>query len=93
MAITSSSETIPLATIRDALRGFEFARLFNELGWNHLRGDQFIAVGDATYTLRGIAEKRGFQVFRCEPGPDGAIPDRPTRRRIDREVTKLSTCW
>ena len=85
MAIATAS--VPLATIRTRLRAFDFAGLFNELGWDHLRTELLVSVDGVTYLLRGVAEKRGFQVFCCPPGPDGAIPDRPTRRRIDREVT------
>src|SRR4051812_49952667 len=79
---------VTLPEVRAQLWAFNFSGLFNELGWDHLRSDLFIDVDDTIYTLRGIAHKRGFQVFHCQPGSDGSIPDRAIRRRIDREVSK-----
>ena len=79
---------VTISEIREWLHAFGFSGLFNELGWDHLRSDLFIDVDGTIYTLRGIAHKRGFQIFHCQPGPDGAIPDRSIRRRIDREVSK-----
>ncbi len=42
-----------------------------------------IPVVDATFRLSAVAQKRGFVAFVCP-----SIPDRPTRLRIDRQVTK-----
>ena len=77
-----------LPDITQRLRDFDFAGLFHELGWDRHR-DRFPVDLDGTvWALDGVAEKRGFQVFRVRPGRDGAIPPRALRRRIDREVTK-----
>ena len=77
---------VTLAEIRERLRAFEFITLFNELGWDHFHNRFEVEVGEATYALSGVAEKHGVQVFRSGPGADGGLPDRATRRAIDREV-------
>jgi hypothetical protein len=88
MTMAVAAPPVTILEIRERLRAFDFSSLFNDLGWDHLRANLFIDVDGTIYTLRGIAHKRGFQVFHCQPGPDGAIPDRAIRRRIDREVSK-----
>ena len=35
-----------------------------------------------------MAEKASFAVFECAPGPDGAIPAYPVRRKIEAQVVK-----
>jgi hypothetical protein len=77
-----------LPAIRGRLHDFDFVGLFNDLGWDHLRSDKLLDIDGATYDLRGIAHKKGFQVFRCGPGAAGEMPDRATRRKIDREISK-----
>jgi hypothetical protein len=78
--------------LRQNLREFDFTNLFiEELGWDRLRvRPHEIPVDGTAYTLTPVAEKRGFQVFTCSPGPEGEIPDRPTRMRIERELTRLA---
>ena len=57
-----------------------------ELGWDCLGGDMQIPVGGRVYLLEGMAEKRGFVVFRCKA--EGGFPDHPLRQKIEREVAK-----
>ena len=40
------------------------------------------------HTLSAIAEKRGVQIFQCQPDAEGNIPDYATRRKIDTQVAK-----
>ncbi len=69
------------------LKAFDFAGLFNELGWDHPRSRQAetIILEGETYSLSPVAEKRGVRIFHCS-----IVPDRAVRQRIDREITKLA---
>lgn len=66
---------------------FDFIRLFNELGWDQLRVGLEKEVSGQLYTLQPIAIKRGVQVLRCAPGPDGKMPPYAVRQKIERKVT------
>ncbi len=78
------------ARARQRLKDFDLKNLFVEdLGWEHHTATHDIIVDSRSYRLGAIAHKRGFAVFICEPGADGRIPDYATRRKIDRQVTKL----
>jgi hypothetical protein len=71
------------------IKDFQFRELFNEMGWNNDRNRLQIVVDDANFHLEGMAEKRGFKIFTCEPDADGLLPDRATRKKIEGKVTKL----
>src|SRR5207244_1697138 len=47
-----------------------------------------ITLGDQSYILRPLVEKRGVKVYVCDPDKQGKIPEDPQLRRIEREVTK-----
>ncbi|GAA5058697.1 hypothetical protein GCM10023208_25350 [Erythrobacter westpacificensis] len=69
------------------LKAFDFSTLFvEELGWDRptSRQTETVEVGRQQFTLSPIADKRGVRIFQC---PE--IPDRATRQRIEREITKL----
>ena len=72
--------------LRGLLRRGDLRGLFNELGWDNLRAQRRLTVGDDSYSLGGIAEKRGVQVFQCEPGPNGGIPSADIRAKIDTQL-------
>jgi hypothetical protein len=78
------------ANIRRCLRDFEFANLFvEELGWNRYPSRPLaITTTVPTFTLRPVAEKGGFVVFRCDPGPDGGVPIDRDRQKIDRQAAR-----
>ena len=76
--------------LRGLLRRGDLRGLFNELGWDNLRAQRRLTVGDDSYSLGGIAEKRGVQVFQCEPGPNGGIPSADIRAKIDTQLRKLA---
>ena len=76
--------------IRSSLRSFDFKSLFNELGWDHHTARHEILCDGETFTLSAVAHKRGVQIFECAAGGDGKIPEYATRRKIDKQVTKLS---
>jgi len=79
MAIDKARATIHL-------QAFDFAKLFiDELGWDRpgSRQPEAIEAGGAQYTLAPVADKRGVRIFHCN-----AIPERNTRQRIEREITK-----
>jgi hypothetical protein len=78
--------------LRRLLKAFDFTALFiQRLGWDRPPVRPLVVPIDGTdYTLHPIAHKRGMVVYTCSPGADGGIPDAPTRRRIDKEVTKTA---
>jgi hypothetical protein len=77
--------------IRARLKRFDLQGLFlEELGWDHHAAALPVQVDGHTYTLTAIAEKRGFVAYLCPAGPDGRLPDYPTRRKIDSKVARLT---
>jgi len=81
---------VQTANIRQRLKNCELPGLFiEELGWNHHRAAPLIVENDGVnYTLNAIAEKHGMVAYECQPGPEGQIPDYPTRGKIERQVAK-----
>jgi hypothetical protein len=82
---------MPLDTTRarQFLRACDFSKLFiEELGWDRYAGHLDVMFDSRTFPLAAVAEKRGFQVFVCEPPLGEQIPDYNTRRKIDHQVTK-----
>jgi hypothetical protein len=70
--------------VRNCLKSFDFQTLFREhLGWDNHNQRLEVAVGNQTYALTAVAQKRGFVAFTCP-----AIPDRATRLKIDNHVTR-----
>ncbi len=76
--------------LRPYLQDFDFPSLFVEgLGWNHYEAAPvMVEVDGFGYALRPVAEKAGFVVFTCAPGPDGAVPPYPVRRKIEVQAAK-----
>ena len=75
---------------RQHLKNFDFKKLFiEELGWDHVQMQPLsVDVGEVTYHLRPLVQKRGLVTFFCEPDSQGRIPDYPTRRKIERHAAK-----
>jgi hypothetical protein len=68
--------------VRHYLREFDLEKLFiEELGWEHHAGQLVVQVDSQTYMLSAVAEKRGVQIFLCQPDTTGDVPDYATRRR------------
>ena len=81
---------INAAQTREYLRTFDFASLFIEvLGWDNYKSNLVVSAGGQDYTLTSIAHKRGVGAFVCSSQPDGRVPDRATRRKIERELANL----
>ena len=73
--------------LQRALRAFDFRKLFlEELGWDNYAAPLPVQVDGATYTLQGIAEKRGVAAFVLTS--TGGLPDHSLRRKIERQVAK-----
>lgn len=83
---------IDAARVRGYLKAFDFRSLFiEELGWDRPNGGALeIEVEGRRFRLEPAVEKRGVQIFVCPPGPDSAIPDYPTQRKIEKAVAKLA---
>ncbi len=80
---------LDLARVRRCLRDCDLPGLFTqELGWDHQPGDLPIAVDGQEYTLTAIAGKRGMVAYNYSAPANSAIPDYPTRRRIERQVAR-----
>ena len=76
----------PLDAMRGLLEACEHETLLVEhLGWNHPNAARLTATADGVeYELLPIAEKAGFAIYECSPGPSGAIPPYAARRKIER---------
>lgn len=75
---------IDVPAVRKSLKAFDFKTLFREhLGWDNHQGQLHIPMNGSTYPLTAVAQKRGFAVYVCS-----SVPDRPTRIKIDHQVTK-----
>lgn len=76
----------PADEMRRLLEACEHETLLVEhLGWNHPNAASLTASADGDeYELRPIAEKAGFAIHECSPGPSGAIPPYAARRKIER---------
>jgi hypothetical protein len=68
------------------IRDFQFAELFNRLGWDHASLKRPIKVEDATYPLTAVAEKSGFFVMHCETD---TVPALSVRRQINTVFSKV----
>jgi hypothetical protein len=78
---------LSIARVRHYLREFALEKLFiDELGWDRHAARLSVQVDGQTYTLNTMAEKRGVQVFQCQPDAQGNIPDYASRRKIDKQV-------
>lgn len=76
--------------VRAHLQAFDFKSLFNELGWDHYSTSHQMVIDGLTITLSAVAHKRGVQIFECSSSGDSRIPDYATRRKVDKQVTKLA---
>jgi type I restriction-modification system DNA methylase subunit len=75
---------IDVAAVRKCLKSFDFSTLFREhLGWDKHQAQLDVPVDGSTIRLTAVAQKRGFAAYVCQ-----SIPDRPTRLKIDHQVTK-----
>ena len=73
------------ARARRHLADFALEVLFiEELGWDRYNGQLQITVDEGSFTLRGLAEKRGMVVFLCATGL--RLPDYSLRRKIEQQV-------
>ena len=71
------------------LQKFDFESLFiEELGWDTVdRVTLPFEIDDEAFEVISIAQKRGFIVYQCLT-PE--IPARPTRVKLDRQLTDYS---
>ena len=75
--------------VRQCLKDFDFSKLFvEELGWDCYGTVLDVTVEGRTYTLAPVAQKRGMVAYVAAPDADNRIPDYPTRRKLDHQVTK-----
>ncbi len=84
--------TIDAARFQRLLNDFQLGRLFvNLLGWdNPTLKPQTVTLEGHTFTITQVAHKRGVSVFQCSPDSDGAIPQRATLLKLEKEAAKLA---
>ena len=76
---------------RQYLAAGDFRRLFiEELGWDSHTASHEIPIDSQSFTLTAASQKRGMVAFLCRMAEGQAIPDYPTRRKIDRQVSKTA---
>jgi hypothetical protein len=81
--------SLSVPRVRELLKNFELAKLFvEELGWDRLTTTLPIAVNGQEISLRGLAQKRGVQIYECPSDAHGRIPAYDLRRKIEKEVVK-----
>jgi hypothetical protein len=74
------------------LNEFQLGRLFvSLLGWeNPTLRPQTVPLDGHTFTLTQVAHKRGVSVFQCSPDGTGAVPQRATLLKLEKEAAKLA---
>ena len=83
--------TLNVPRIRHYLQTFALEKMFiEELGWDRHSARLTVQADNQTYSLTAFAEKRGVQIFECLPDVEGNLPDYATRRKIEKQVTKLA---
>jgi len=81
--------TLNTPRVRHYLTSFQLEKLFvEELGWDHHTSHLTVQLNGQTYSLNAFAEKRGVQIFECQPDSEGKIPDYSTRQKIEKQITK-----
>ncbi len=81
--------TLNLARVRHYLKEFRWDKLFfEEMGWDRSSGELSVTVAKQDYTLRSLAQKRGVQIFECQPDSAGKVPEYDVRRKIEKAVAK-----
>lgn len=74
---------------RGLLKDFAFTKLFvEELGWDRHNAALPLQLGEMTYSLKAVAEKRGMVAWHCDMPSGSTMPSRETRRRIETQVAK-----
>lgn len=71
------------------IQSADFRALFNELGWDFKPLKRQVAVGEQSFELEAVAEKRDFYVVRCSSDAQGKLPDQNARRSISRQFEKV----
>jgi hypothetical protein len=83
--------TFSVPRVRHYLREFALEKLFvEELGWDRSSGRLTVQVDGHSYALHALAEKHRVQIFQCQPDAQGDIPDYASRRKIEKQLTKLA---
>ena len=70
------------------IKHFDFKNLFINLGWDNYADEISLAVDDSKFSLKGIAEKRGFVIVVCLPEVNGDIPLSVVRKKIENYFRK-----
>jgi hypothetical protein len=81
--------TLNLARVRHYVKEFRWDKLFfEEMGWDRSSGQLQVTVAKQPFTLRSLAQKKGVQIFECQPDAAGNVPAYDVRRKIEKAVAK-----
>jgi hypothetical protein len=79
--------TVTKQRFSELVNNFEFATLFNVLGWDTFQSVSKICIKDITYTLSGIARKKDFCVMECST-EDGQFPETAIRKQFEKPISE-----
>ncbi len=81
--------SIDKPAVRDRLSKFDLTGIFTqELGWDFPAASFTVTVSGQQYRLLSVAQKRGVQIFECQPDAAGKLPEYDARRKIEKAVAK-----
>ncbi|MFW6257236.1 MAG: Eco57I restriction-modification methylase domain-containing protein, partial [Prolixibacteraceae bacterium] len=82
-------ESIQRKKFNRYIENFQFAELFNQLGWDFMDEKFPKRAAGQTYNFHHIANKAGFAILICLPDESGLVPDAQTRKKIHTEISRL----
>lgn len=77
------------AEFSEYVKNFNFKELFNVMGWDNVNKSEAVMVNEEIYNLEALVEKRGFMIFLCQSAESKFTPDSKTRKKIERQISKL----
>ena len=83
--------TLSVPRCRHYLKEFQFQKLFiEEMGWDRHNATLPVEIDGQSFTLKALVKKRGVLILECPPVPDGSIPERSIRQKIEKKIAKAT---
>ncbi len=81
--------TLDRAKVGRHLANCDLQPLFiQDLGWDYGGGDIRVTITHRSFALKALAHKRGMVAYLYVADSDSALPDHPTRQKIEKAVAK-----